>query len=165
MPYFSTGLAKTKSDFIVKSVETGLRWRTLVVAVISVDAYHFWLSQTWPVITLRIQEYKFSDYTVLPDCKKTKPGRSKQEVSPSAGKNAEIIWVPCHAWKCVLTAISGGVDISEIPRCHLLQQMSSQWVTKITSTIGISWTQSLPFCFNLFYQKDVNQITLNYTTL
>ena len=25
MPYFSTGLAKTKSDFIVKSVETGLR--------------------------------------------------------------------------------------------------------------------------------------------
>ena len=41
MPYFSTGLAKTKSDFIVKSVETGLRWRTLVVAVISVDAYHF----------------------------------------------------------------------------------------------------------------------------
>ena len=33
------GLVKTESDFIVRSVETGLgRW-TLVVAVISVDAY------------------------------------------------------------------------------------------------------------------------------
>ena len=55
-PSFSIGLVKTKSGFIVRSVETGLgRW-TLVVAVISVDAYpFFWLSQNWPV-TLRIQE-------------------------------------------------------------------------------------------------------------
>ena len=40
-PSFPTGLVKTKSDFIVRSVETGLgRW-TLVVAVISADAYPF----------------------------------------------------------------------------------------------------------------------------
>ena len=40
-PSFSIGLVKTKSDFIVRSVETGLgRW-TLVVAVISVGAYPF----------------------------------------------------------------------------------------------------------------------------
>ena len=40
-PSFPIGLVKTKSDFIVRSVETGLgRW-TLVVAVISVDAYPF----------------------------------------------------------------------------------------------------------------------------
>ena len=40
-PSFLIGLVKTKSDFIVRSVETGLgRW-TLVVALISVYAYHF----------------------------------------------------------------------------------------------------------------------------
>ena len=40
-PYFLVGLVKTKSGFIVKSVETGLRRLTLVVALISVDAYPF----------------------------------------------------------------------------------------------------------------------------
>ena len=40
-PSFPTGLVKTESDVIVRSVETGLgRW-TLVVAVISADAYSF----------------------------------------------------------------------------------------------------------------------------
>ena len=40
-PSFPTGLFKTESGFIVRSVETGLgRW-TLVVAAISVDAYPF----------------------------------------------------------------------------------------------------------------------------
>ena len=40
-PSFPIGLVKTESGFIVRSVETGLgRW-TLVVAVISVDAYSF----------------------------------------------------------------------------------------------------------------------------
>ena len=40
-PTFSTGLVKTESDFIVRSVETDLRRRMFVVAVISNDAYHF----------------------------------------------------------------------------------------------------------------------------
>ena len=40
-PSFPIGLFKTESDFIVRSVGTGLgRW-TLVVVVISVDAYLF----------------------------------------------------------------------------------------------------------------------------
>ena len=40
-PSFPIGLFKTESGFIVRSVEIGLgRW-TLVVAVISVDAYPF----------------------------------------------------------------------------------------------------------------------------
>ena len=40
-PSFPIGLVKTESGFIVRSVETGSgRW-TLVVAVISVDAYSF----------------------------------------------------------------------------------------------------------------------------
>ena len=61
-----------------------------------------------------------------PDCKETKLGSSNQEASPLAGKNTGIVLVPCCTWKCVPTAISGGVDISEAPECHLLQQMSSQ---------------------------------------
>ena len=40
-PSFPAGLVKTQSGFIVRSVEAGLgRW-TLLVAVISVDAYPF----------------------------------------------------------------------------------------------------------------------------
>ena len=40
-PSFPTGLVKTESDFIVRSVKTGLgRWM-LVIAVISVDVYLF----------------------------------------------------------------------------------------------------------------------------
>ena len=68
----------------------------------------------------------FSDCIVLPDSKETKLGSSDQEVSPSAGKNTRIILVPCCTWKCVPRAISSGVDISEVPGCHLLQKMSSQ---------------------------------------
>ena len=49
-----------------------------------------------------------------------------QEVPPSAGKNTGIVLAPCHAWKYVPTTISSAVDISEVPRCHLLQEMSSQ---------------------------------------
>ena len=68
----------------------------------------------------------FSGFTVPPDSKETKLGSTDQEASPSAGKNTGVVLVPCRAWKCVPTAISGGVDISEIPRCHLLRHMSSQ---------------------------------------
>ena len=67
-----------------------------------------------------------SGCTVPPDSKETKLGSSEQEASPSAGKNIQIVLVPCRAWKCVPTAISGGVDNSEIPGCHLLRKMSSQ---------------------------------------
>ena len=35
--------------------------------------------------------------------------------------------MPCCTWKCVAAAISSGVDISEVPGCHFLQQMHSQW--------------------------------------
>ena len=31
-----------------------------------------------------------------------------------------------HAWKCVPTAVSCWVNISEVPECHLLRQMSCQ---------------------------------------
>ena len=68
----------------------------------------------------------FSGCTVLPHTKETELGSRDQEASPPVGKNTGIVLVPCCAWKCVPTAISGGVDISEVPGCHLLREMSSQ---------------------------------------
>ena len=67
----------------------------------------------------------FSGCTVQPDSKETKLGSSDREACLSASENTRVVLVPCRAWKCVPTAISGGVDISEVPECHLLQQMSS----------------------------------------
>ena len=68
----------------------------------------------------------FSGYSVPPDSKEIKLGSSGQVASPLVDKNTGVVLVPCRAWKCVPTAISGGADISEVPGCHLLQQMSSQ---------------------------------------
>ena len=69
----------------------------------------------------------FSGCTVLPDIKETKLGSSDQKASPWGVISTRVILVPCHTLKCAPTAISGGVDISEVPRCYLLQQMKSQW--------------------------------------
>ena len=72
------------------------------------------------------------------DSKQTKLGSSDQEASPSADKNTGVVLVSCRTWKCVPTAISRGVNISEVSGCHLLQQISSQQDHKITSRIGCS---------------------------
>ena len=86
----------------------------------------FWLSQTW-LVTLRIWELVFSGCNVLPNSKQTKLGSSSQEASPSAGKNNEVVLVSCSRMEVYPYSFSGGVDISEVHGCHLLQQMSSQW--------------------------------------
>ena len=80
----------------------------------------------------------FSACIVSPDSKETKLGISAQEASPSAGKNTRVLLVPCSRMELgsFLPAIFGGVDISEVPGCHLLRQISSS--TKITSRIGVS---------------------------
>ena len=80
----------------------------------------------------------FSGCTVSPDSKETELGSSDQEVSPSVGENARVVLVPCCSWKRVPTAISSAADISEVPGCHLLRQMSFRRVTKITPRIGVS---------------------------
>ena len=67
----------------------------------------------------------FSGCTVPPDSKETELGSSNQNASPSAGKNTGVVLVPCSRTEMRPTAISGGADISEVPGCHLLQQMSS----------------------------------------
>ena len=61
-----------------------------------------------------------SGCTVRPDNKETKLESRDQEASPLAGKNTGVVLVPYCPWKCVPTAISGGVDISGVPGCHLL---------------------------------------------
>ena len=63
----------------------------------------------------------FSGCTMPPNSKETKLENSDQEASPAAGKNTGIVLVPYCAWKCVPTAISCGMDISEVPGRHLLQ--------------------------------------------
>ena len=69
----------------------------------------------------------FSGCTVPLDSKETELESSDQKASSTAGKRTEVVLVSCHAWKCVPTAISSGVDSSKVPGCHLLQQMSSQY--------------------------------------
>ena len=59
--------------------------------------------------------------------------------------------MPCRGWKCVPTVISGGVDISEVPGCHLLRQMSSQWESQklLEGLVSHELTAYL-LAFNLF---------------
>ena len=66
----------------------------------------------------------FSVCTVLPDRKETELGSSDQEASPSAGKNIGVVLVACLSME--VHTYSSGVDISEVPECHLLRQMSCQ---------------------------------------
>ena len=64
---FVIGLVKTESEFTLRSVETELgRW-TLLVGVVSVDAYFFGI---------------LKPDTVSFDSKETKSGSSNQETSP-----------------------------------------------------------------------------------
>ena len=69
---------------------------------------------------MRKQEQLFSGNTVPPDSKEIELWSSDQDASPSAGKNTGIVLVPSRLWKCVSLAVSGGVDIPEVPGCHLL---------------------------------------------
>ena len=70
------------------------------------------------------------------DTKEAKLGSSNQETSPSVGKNTGIVLVPCCPWKCVPTAISGGVDIFQVPWVSfVMTEELSVRVTKITSRI------------------------------
>ena len=81
----------------------------------------FWLSD----LTCHLEDTGIGVFW-LHGARRPNLGSSDQEVSPLAGKNTGIVLKPCRAWKLVPTAISGGVDISEVPGCHLLGQMSFQ---------------------------------------
>ena len=96
-----------------------------VVVVINIDAYPF-LAISDLTCHLVDTGIGVSCCIVSPDSKETKVGSNNQGTSPTAGKNTGVVLVPCCTWKCGPTAIFSGVNISEIPGCHLLRQMSSQ---------------------------------------
>ena len=101
-PSFPTGLVKSESDFLVRLIQTDLgRW-ILVVAVIIADAYPF--LAFWG-LTCHLEDTEIGACTVPHDSKENELGSSHQEAS--------LVLVPCHAWKCAPTVISGCVDISE----------------------------------------------------
>ena len=87
--------------------------------MISVDGYPF---LAFSDLTCHFKNTQIGVFwfTVTPDSKETKFGSGYQEVSPSAGKNTRVVSVLCHAWKCVPTSTSSGVDISKVPECNLL---------------------------------------------
>ena len=112
-----------------------------------------------------------------PDSKETELGSSNQEASPSAGKNTRIVLVSCHPWKCIPTAISSGLDICEVPGCHLFQQMSSLWgsqkllqrlvcheLTAYLSAFNLFLTQWIMVILSKRYKPD-NFETHNYLKL
>ena len=115
---------KTHIEKKIRSVETGLRRWTLVVAVIDVDV------DAYPYLTFSDLSCLFEDTGLgvlwLHLSKKTKLwSRNQEEASPSAGENNGVVLAPCHAWKCVPTTISDGVDIIEVLGCYLLRKMTS----------------------------------------
>ena len=68
----------------------------------------------------------FSGCIVSPDSKETELKSSDSEASPSVDKNSRVVLVPCSCMEVHPCRYFWGVDISEIPGCHLLQQMSCQ---------------------------------------
>ena len=86
-----------------------------------------------------------------------------------------LVLVPCYIQKEVhpYSYFDIGVDISEIPGCQLLQQISSQRGSQ-KLLLGLVFHELTAYLsiFNLFklnelwpyYQKNVNQITLNCIT-
>ena len=148
-PSFPIALVKTQSDFIVRTVETGSgRW-TLVAAVISADAYPF-LGFLRP--DLSPCGYRNKCFLVALCRLVVRRTDMDREASPSACKNIRVVLVPCHAWKCVPKAISSGVDISDVPGCHVLRQMSSQWGSQKLLQRLVSYELAVHLSvFNLFF--------------
>ena len=89
----------------------------------------------------------FSGCTVLLDNKKTELEGSKQEVSPAAGKNTEIVLVPCDTWKCVPTAfLVARIYFQGSCLSFVMTDEFSIRVAKITSRTGVLYTHNLSFC-------------------
>ena len=62
----------------------------------------------------------FSGGHVLLDSKDTELGSNDQEASPSAVKKSGVVLVPRLRMEARPAATWGGVDISDVPGCHLL---------------------------------------------
>ena len=79
--------------------------------------------------------------------------------------------MPCRSWTCVPTAISGGVDISEVTDYHnrwVLSKGHKNYVKDwclINSQPTILILTFLKISRMAILSKDINQINLNHTTL
>ena len=92
----------------------------LVVAIVSVDAYPF---LAFSDLTCHLEDTEIGVFWLhcATDSKETELGSNDQEASQSTGKNTRIVLGQFLTCKCDPTAISSGVDISEVPGCHLLR--------------------------------------------
>ena len=119
-----------------------------MVAVINVDAYLF---LAFSDLTCHPEDTRIGLFWLhcVPDSKEIELESSNQEASPSAGKSTGVVSVPCCTWKCFPTAISGGVDISEVPDVtqfsvrvkKLLQELVSLEFTAYLSVFDLFSTQ------------------------
>ena len=91
-PSFPKGLVKTESNFIIKSLETDH---------FSVDWCLSFFDFLRPDLSPWGYRNVLSGCIAPPYSKEAELGGSDQKVSPSAGKNAGILLVPCRAWKWV----------------------------------------------------------------
>ena len=72
--------------------------------------------------------------------------------------------MPCRIWKCVPTVLSGGVDICEVPGCHLLRQVNSQWGSqKLLQELVSHELAAYLSVFNLFLTQWIMAILLKGT--
>ena len=109
----------------------------------------------------------FPGCTVPHDSKETELESSDQEACPSSGKYARL--VPFRPWKCVPRCFSWCGHFRGPCVSFVTTDGFSLRIPEITSRIGISWTSNFDLFFNSmkwpYYQKYVNQINLNHTTL
>ena len=103
-PFLPTGLVKVESESLDQI------WLT-VAALIEIDGYPFWLSQSWP-ITLRIGVFSLHCMALIVKSLQTRKYRARG-FSIIRVITSVVLELRC-AWKGVLTAICGIVDISEV---------------------------------------------------
>ena len=103
-PFLPTGLVKAESESLDQI-------RLTVAALIEIDGYPFWLSQSWPV-TLRVGVFRLHCMALIVKSLQTRKYRARG-FSIIRVITSGVLELRC-TWKGVLTAICGIVDISEV---------------------------------------------------
>ena len=146
-PSFPIGLVKIEFGFIVRSVQTGLRRWTLVVAVISVDAYPF---LAFPDLTCHREDTRIGVFWLQCRLIVRRPNLevASKKLLHQQVKILGVVLVPCSRMEVRPYSNSRWCRYFWGPWVSFVTADEfSVRVTKITSRIGVSWTHSLPFCF------------------
>ena len=156
-PSFPIGLVETESGFTVRSVETGLgRW-TLVVAVISVDAYPF-----FGFLRPDHSHLGYGNRCFLVALSRLEVRRPNLEVTTKRLLHQQVKY---HgSFSSMFTHRSTSLQLFLVMWIFLrslgvIQQMSSHWVSQKLFP-GFKLKELWPY-----YQKHVNQIILNCAVL